>query len=110
MENPELDPVSKASPRILTHRNYEMLFCFKLLKVVSDLLHSNREPLDFFFFLYKIRPVAQPCCFQEDVLIWLGSVLREPLFHQNLKLGLRLVRAVALSRGRKCPSLLVGAS
>lgn len=62
------------------------------------------------FFLHKIRPVAWPWCCQEDPSIWLESALRESLFHQNLPLGVRLMRAVDLSWGETCPSLLTRVS
>lgn len=62
------------------------------------------------FFLHEIRPVAWPWCCQEDPSIWLESALRESLFHQNLQLGLRLMRAVDLSWGETCPSLLTRVS
>lgn len=62
------------------------------------------------FFLHKIRPVAWPWCCQEDPSIWLESALRESLFHQNLPLGVRLMRAVGLSWGETCPSLLTRVS
>lgn len=67
-------------------------------------------PIPLNFFLHEIRPVARPWCCQEDPSIWFESALRESLFHQNLQLGLRLMRAVGLSWGETCPSLLTRVS